>query len=101
MLTLSEFLNCVRSLYNINANKLPELTHQQWCEFRDNPPRYFINTDYAQQRAIVREINARQSERKITDNDGKFGGWDPDREFDQAKAYVLGKGPAKDLPVAK
>ena len=60
MTNLSAFLNMTRSLYNIDWHRLPELDRQQWYEFRDDPPKYFINTDYAQQKAIYREVMKRQ-----------------------------------------
>jgi hypothetical protein len=55
------FLNRMRSLFNINWDKLPELNEQEWAEFRDDPPRYFINrADLPQLRAIWREVERRQ-----------------------------------------
>lgn len=54
------FLNMVRSLYNIGHDKLPELSDSDWLEFRNDPPRYYINTDNRQQRAIYREVLRRQ-----------------------------------------
>ena len=60
IINLSDFLNRVRSLYNIDGFKLPELTASQQSEFVRDPPRYFINTDFEQQRAIFREVEKRQ-----------------------------------------
>ena len=60
MTNLHTFLNMVRALYNIDWNKLPELDEQQWPKFRDNPSRYFIHTDFVQQKAIYREVMKRQ-----------------------------------------
>ncbi len=58
----SEFINRVRSLYNIDWHLLPELSKEDWQEFRDNPPRYYINrADRAQADAIWREIERRQA----------------------------------------
>lgn len=59
---MSAFLNRVRSLFNINHYLLPELdVTRDWPEFRDDPPRYFINrADLTQQRAIWREVEKRQ-----------------------------------------
>ena len=57
---IEEFLNRVRSLYNIDGHLLPELTDDQVVEFIKNPPRYFINTDKRQKDAIWREIERRQ-----------------------------------------
>jgi SOS-response transcriptional repressor LexA len=54
------FRNRVRSLYNIDGHKLPELTEEQQREFVRDPPRYFINTDKQQSDAIWREIEKRQ-----------------------------------------
>jgi hypothetical protein len=55
-----DFLNRIRSLYNIDHSLLPELNDQQWPEFRDDPSRYLINTDLAQKKAILREVERRQ-----------------------------------------
>ena len=54
------FLNRIRSLYNIDHDRLPELTDEQWPEFRDDPPHYLIHTDKVQVDAIMREVEARQ-----------------------------------------
>lgn len=55
------FLNRVRSLFNIGQYLLPELSERDWQEFRDDPPRYFINrADLPQLRAIWREVERRQ-----------------------------------------
>lgn len=66
-MTVHEFLNRLRSLYNIDHDQLPELTPEQWMEFRDNPPRYLIRTDRTQAEAIVREMEKRQPQRKVFD----------------------------------
>lgn len=59
--TLREFLNRVRSLYNINGWLLDDaLTKEQQLEFVRNPAKYFINTDFVQQQAIFREVEKRQ-----------------------------------------
>ena len=61
VLTHHGFINRVRSLYNIDHHLLPELSDQDWKEFRDNPPRYYINSaDCIQADAIWREIERRQ-----------------------------------------
>lgn len=54
------FLNCVRSLFNIDGYLLPELTEEQQIQFIRDPVRYFIGTDKAQSDAIWREVLARQ-----------------------------------------
>ena len=38
-MTTHEFLNRLRSLYNIDHYLLPELTDAQWAEFLRDPPR--------------------------------------------------------------
>jgi hypothetical protein len=59
---MSAFLNRVRSLFNIDGYLLPELdSKRDWPEFRDDPPRYFINrADPTQCKAIWREVEKRQ-----------------------------------------
>jgi hypothetical protein len=52
--------NRLRSLYNIDGWLLPELTTEQQLEFIANPPRYLINTDVPQSKAIWREVEKRQ-----------------------------------------
>jgi hypothetical protein len=60
-LDMRAFLNRVRSLFNIGHHLLPELTERDWQEFRDDPPRYFINrADLPQLMAIWREVEKRQ-----------------------------------------
>lgn len=56
----SDFLNRVRSLFNIDGYLLPELTREQQGEFLREPVRYFISTDKAQSDAIWREVEKRQ-----------------------------------------
>jgi hypothetical protein len=68
------FLNRVRSLFNIDHYLLPELTERDWQEFRDDPPRYFMNkADLPQLRAIWREVEKRQRPRMVTDRDIEEG----------------------------
>lgn len=59
-MTNHEFINRIRSLYNIDHCMLPELTAEQWPEFRDDPPRYLMHTDKVQSDAILREVEKRQ-----------------------------------------
>jgi hypothetical protein len=60
-MTPHEFINRIRSLYNIDHHNLPELTSDQWEQFRKDPPRYLINlADKVQSEAIVREVEKRQ-----------------------------------------
>lgn len=54
------FLNCLRSLHNIDSDALPELTFDQWEFFRDNPARYLMCCDDVQAAAIWREVEKRQ-----------------------------------------
>ena len=55
------FLNMVRSLFNINGDRLPELTQDEQREFVRDPARYFINrADKPQIDAIYREVMRRQ-----------------------------------------
>ena len=55
------FANMVRSLYNVDLAYLPELSNQDWKEFCEDPPRYFINrADKIQLEAICREVWRRQ-----------------------------------------
>jgi hypothetical protein len=64
-----KFSNMVKSLYNIDADQLPELTYDEtggpyhqdyWPEFRDDPPRFFNRTDLRTKLAIYREVLKRQ-----------------------------------------
>jgi hypothetical protein len=58
---LSAFLNRLRSLYNINGSKLPELTVEEQRDFVRDPSGYMRNkADKPQLHAIWREIEARQ-----------------------------------------
>lgn len=59
-MTTHEFINRIRSLWNIDHDQLPKLTAEQWPEFRDNPPRYLMHTDKVQAEAIIREVEKRQ-----------------------------------------
>ena len=52
--------NRLRSLYNIDADRIPELTPAQWTRFRDDPPRYLTRADDEQSTAIWREVERRQ-----------------------------------------
>jgi hypothetical protein len=56
-----EFKNRIASLYNIDHDRLPELSERDWTQFRDDPPRYLINlADKRQSEAIMREVERRQ-----------------------------------------
>lgn len=69
-----DFINRVRSLYNIGRNKLPELRDEDWDEFRRDPPRYYINSaDARQAEAIYREVEARQPQLDDADHADAHG----------------------------
>lgn len=55
-----EFLNRLRSLFNIDGYQLPELNNAEKVQFLSDPVRYFISTDKAQSDAIWREVEKRQ-----------------------------------------
>ena len=59
-----KFHNRLRSLYNIGAYQVPELTDSEWTDFRDAPLQFFIRTGEQQQLAIWREVEKRQAEHK-------------------------------------
>lgn len=56
------FINMVKSLYNIDAHMLPELDEKQWIMFRIDPPRYLIQAPDSLADAILREVMKRQKE---------------------------------------
>jgi hypothetical protein len=56
----AEFLNALKSLFNIDSYLLPELTHFQGSEFHTDPVRYFLRCDDEKQDAIWREVSKRQ-----------------------------------------
>ena len=56
-----DFINRLRSLFNIDGYKLPELSWRQQHNFVCDPVRYFIQADDEQQAAIWREVEKRQS----------------------------------------
>lgn len=57
----ADFLNRVRSLFNIDGYLLLELSADQQGKFLRDPVLYFISTDKAQQDAIWREVEKRQA----------------------------------------
>lgn len=57
---LPAFLNRLRSLFNIDADQLPELSPEQMAEFLVNPPRFLMRCDDATAAAIWREVEKRQ-----------------------------------------
>ena len=69
-MTNHEFINRLRSLYNIDHDLLPELTNWDWLDFRDDPPRYLINkADKKQATAILREVEKRQERKLLTERE--------------------------------
>jgi hypothetical protein len=56
-----EFINRIRSLYNIDGHLLPELSSQQQLAFLRAPVTYFLETDETQSDAIMREVERRQN----------------------------------------
>ena len=66
-MTNHEFINRIRSLYNIEWDQLPELlSEENWWAFRENPPRYLCSTDKIQSDAIIREMEKRQETKMDT-----------------------------------
>ena len=60
-MTQHEFLNRLRSLWNIDGWQLPELNSERWAKFQADPAQFFIRCDDAQAAAIWREIEKRQT----------------------------------------
>jgi len=56
-----QFINRIRSLYNIDRHKLPELSTPQWHDFQDDPPRFLMRCDDETAEAIWRQVEARQA----------------------------------------
>jgi hypothetical protein len=68
-MTRHQFVNRLRSLYNIEQSSLPELPLSHWLEFRQDPCRYLINrADKRQATAIVREMEHRQEVKEINND---------------------------------
>jgi len=59
-IAMDAFLNRLKSLRFIDRSQLPELTREEWPDFRDNPTHYFVCADDLQQAAIWREIEKSQ-----------------------------------------
>jgi hypothetical protein len=56
---LHSFDNRLRSLFNIDYNRLPEMSESQWSNFRDNPVHFWITCDDSMRDAIWREVQHR------------------------------------------
>lgn len=61
-MTKQEFLNRLRSLFNIDGWKLPELSKDEQAMFVSSPVRYLMKCDDQQADAIWREVDVRQPE---------------------------------------
>ncbi len=61
-MSLHQFLNRVRSLFNIDGYLLPELSEAEQVAFVRDPVRYLMRCDDGQARAIWREIEERQGD---------------------------------------
>lgn len=55
-----EFINRVRSLFNIDGYQLPELSEDAQRLFLHDPVRYLISASSTAQAAIWREVEKRQ-----------------------------------------
>lgn len=58
------FMNRLRSLWNIDHDRLPEFTQAQWAKFRDGPHRFLAEADDPTAAAIWRAIEERQPQNK-------------------------------------
>ena len=56
-----EFINRIRSLYNIDGHLLGELSSREQLAFLRDPVTYFLQSDETQSDAIMREIENRQA----------------------------------------
>ena len=54
------FLNCLRSLFNIDGDLLPELTREEQTAFVTDPVRYLMRANDDHAVAIWREVEKRQ-----------------------------------------
>lgn len=59
-MTRHEFSNRLRSLFNIDADNLPDLTQEQYAAFLVDPVRFFLRREDALSDAIFREVEKRQ-----------------------------------------
>jgi hypothetical protein len=59
-MTQHEFMNRLRSLYNIDAHQLPDLEEADWSAFARDPARYFIRCSDTTAADIWREVEKRQ-----------------------------------------
>jgi hypothetical protein len=79
------FINRIRSLFNIDAYRLPELSSRQQLEFLRDPVRYLLNADEAHSDAIMREVEGRQRS-EVSDARSDLSGLD---SADQPAAQSL------------
>lgn len=59
LISLPEFDNHLRALYNIDAFRLPEFNDDTWVKFRDNPVHFWLTCDDTQRSIIWREVQHR------------------------------------------
>jgi hypothetical protein len=55
------FINRIRSLFNIDGYRLPELTREQQSQFLGDPVRFILTADEAASDAVMREVESRQT----------------------------------------
>jgi len=53
------FDNRLRALFNIDYNRLPELSNDQWVRFRNDPVRFWITCDDPTRSILWREVQHR------------------------------------------
>ena len=58
-MNLKNFDNRLRALWNIDYNRVPELSETQWVKFRDNPPLFWVTCDDDTREVIWREVQHR------------------------------------------
>ena len=68
-LTLRDFDNRLRSLFNIDFFRLREMSDSQWVGFVNNPVEFWLRTDDATRAIIWREIEARQDRKRLEEED--------------------------------
>jgi hypothetical protein len=59
-MTTHDFINRLKTLWDIDGDLLPELTAEEQYDFMTDPIRYLIHANDAQAEAIMREVEKRQ-----------------------------------------
>ena len=54
------FVNRIRILYNIDRDRLPELSVSEWVKFRERPADFLIRADDETAEVIFRELLIRE-----------------------------------------